>query len=126
MALDIRRQDDRLRAQAASVSARSDATKVDQAQSKAFDASLARSEQAARRTKDPFIGRIGRLRKPKLANPSLFDLSRAQEILNYLINDLLPQLDIDEEIAAITASMLTEEIDIRRELQDRLSQAQSQ
>jgi hypothetical protein len=125
MALDIRRQDDRIRAQTGSVSARADATKVDQAQSKAFDASLARSEQAARRAKDPFIGQIGRLRKPKRANPGVFDLSRSQEILNYLINDLLPELDIDEEIAAITASMLTEEMNNRRELQDRLAQAQS-
>lgn len=126
MALDVRRQDDRIRTQTGSVSARPDATKVEQAQSKAFDASLTRSEQAARRAKEPFIGQIGRLRKPKLANPGVFDLSRSQEILNYLINDLLPELDIDKEIAAITVSMLTEEIASRRELQDRLSQAQSQ
>jgi len=126
MALDVRRQEDRIRAQLGSVSARPDATRVEQAQSKAFDASLARSEQAARRAKEPFIGQIGRLRKPKLANPGVFDLARSQEILDYLINDLLPELDIDEEIAAITASMLTEEIESRRELQERLSLAQNQ
>ncbi len=126
MALDVRRQEDRVRAQLGSVSARPDVTRVEQAQSKAFDASLARSEQAARRAKEPFIGQIGRLRKPKLANPGVFDLARSQEILDYLINDLLPELDIDEEIAAITASMLSEEIDSRRELQERLSLAQNQ
>ncbi len=126
MALDIRRQEDRIRAQAGSVSARSDATTVEQVQAKAFDASVARSEQAARRTKETFIGQIGRPRKPKLANPGLFDLSRSQEILNYLINDLLPELDIDKEIASITATMLSEEIDNRRELQNRLSQVQTQ
>ncbi len=126
MALDVRRQEDRIRAQLGSVSARPDATRVEQAQSKAFDASLARSEQAARRAKEPFIGQTGRLRKPKLANPGVFDLARSQEILDYLINDLLPELDIDEEIAAITASMLTEEIESRRELQERLSLAQNQ
>lgn len=126
MALDVRRQDERIRAQLGSVSARPNATRVEQAQSKAFDASLARSEQAARRAKEPFVGQIGRLRKPKLANPGVFDLARSQEILDYLINDLLPELDIDEEIAAITASMLTEEIDSRRELQERLSLAQNQ
>lgn len=115
-----------MRTQNASVPARSDATKVEQAQLKAFDASLARSRQAAQRTKDTFIGQTGRLRKPKAANPGIFDLSRSQEILDYLINDLLLKLDIDEEILAITASMLSEEIDTRRELQDRLSQAQGQ
>ncbi|MCO4318279.1 hypothetical protein M8997_013875 [Phyllobacterium sp. 21LDTY02-6] len=126
MALDIRRQEERIRGQAGSITGRADAAKVEEAQSKAFDALLARSERVVKQARDPFVGTIGRLRKPKLANPGIFDLSRSQEILAYLVNDLLPDLDIDEEIAAITASMLNEEIEIRRELQDRLSQAQSQ
>ncbi|PRD54992.1 hypothetical protein [Phyllobacterium myrsinacearum] len=126
MALDVRRQEDRLRSQTGGVSGRIEVSKVDRVQLQAFDASLARSALAAKQRRDPFVGQTGRLRKPKLANLGIFDLGRSEEILRYLIKEVLPTLDMDKDVATITAMLLTEEIDSRRELQDRLNQAQSQ
>lgn len=125
MSLEVRRHDNRSRAQTGAVSVRPDAGV--EAQSQAFDATLLQSVRQARQktTRASGTRASATLERARLSSAGLFDLSRSQEILNYIIREVLPGLDLDEEISKLMASMLNEEIESRRDLQRRLLQAQS-
>ncbi|MDX0111309.1 hypothetical protein [Sinorhizobium meliloti] len=125
MSLEVRRHDNRNRAQPGAVSVRPDAAV--EAQSQAFDARLLQSVRQARQKTAQASGSRASAAggRARLSSGSLFDLLRSQEILNYVVEEVLPGLNLDEDIAKLTASMLNEEIESRRDLQRRLMQAQS-
>ncbi|MCG5477734.1 MAG: hypothetical protein KK478_01475 [Ensifer alkalisoli] len=124
MSLEVRRHDHRSRAQSNAVSMRPHAAV--EAQSQAFDATLLQSVRQARNKRQASGSRAGAAAEgARLSSAGLFDLSRSQEILNYVVREVLPGLDLDEDIAKLTASMLNEEIESRRDLQRRLMQAQA-
>jgi hypothetical protein len=125
MSLEVRRHDNRNRAQSSAVSLRPDAAV--EAQSLAFDAKLLQSVRDARKkpTQASRARASAAAERARLSSASLFDLSRSQEILTYIVQEILPGLDLDEDIAKLSASMLNEEIESRRDLQRRLMQAQS-
>jgi hypothetical protein len=123
MSIEVRRHDDRNRAQSGAVSLRPDAAR--RAHSQEFDARLLQSIRQTRQKPSTGNVRSGAAERARLSNASLSDLSRSQEILTYIVREVLPGLDLDEDIAKLTASMLNEEIESRRDLQHRLMQAQS-
>lgn len=123
MSIEVRRHDNRNRAQSNAVSLRPDAAA--RAQSQEFDARLLQSIRQTRQKPPTGNVRSGAAERTRLSNASLFDLSRSQEILTYIVQEVLPGLDLDGEIAKLTASMLNDEIESRRDLQHRLMQAQS-
>ncbi|AJD46063.1 hypothetical protein C9413_25445 [Rhizobium sp. SEMIA 4085] len=123
MSLEVRRHDNR-RAQSSAVSVRPDAAV--EAQHLAFDARVVQSVRQARQKAEARGARASSAaERARLSNASLFDLSRSQEILAYIVEEVLPGLDLDEDVAKLTASMLKDEIESRRDLQHRLMQAQS-
>lgn len=123
MSIEVRRHENRSRGQPGAVSLRPDA--AGRAQSQEFDAQLLQSIRQARQKTPTRNVRTGAAERVRLSNATLFDLSRSQEILTYIVREVLPGLDLDEDIAELTASMLTDEIESRRDLQHRLMQAQS-
>ncbi|MQW85729.1 hypothetical protein [Sinorhizobium saheli] len=123
MSTEIRRNDIRNRGQSSALSLRPDAAQ--RAQSEEFDARLLQSLRQTRRKTPTGNVRAGGAERARLSNATLFDLSRSQEILTYIVQEVLPGLDLDEDIAKLTASMLNDEIESRRDLQHRLMQAQS-
>ncbi|APG87288.1 hypothetical protein [Sinorhizobium americanum] len=123
MSIEVRRHDNRSRGQPSAVSLRPEA--AGRAQTQEFDARLLQSIRQARQKMPAGNVRTGAAERARLSNASLFDLSRSQEILTYIVREVLPGLDLDEDIAKLTASMLTDEIESRRDLQHRLMQAQS-
>ncbi len=123
MSFEVRRHDNRSRGQSSAVSLRPDA--AGRAQSQEFDARLLQSIRQTRQKPATGNVRTGAAERARLSNASLFDLSRSQEILTYIVREVLPGLDLDEDIAKLTASMLNDEIESRRDLQHRLMQAQS-
>ncbi|PKA43852.1 hypothetical protein N2599_30290 (plasmid) [Rhizobium sullae] len=122
MSLEVRRHDNR-RAQSSAVSVRPDAAV--EAQHQAFDARILQSVRQARQKAETRGARTSATERARLSNASLFDLSRSQEILAYIVQEVLPGLDLDEDVAKLTASMLKDEIESRRDLQHRLMLAQS-
>ncbi|WP_018238597.1 hypothetical protein [Ensifer sp. BR816] len=123
MSIEVRRHDNRSRGQPSAVSLPPEA--AGRAQTQAFDARLLQSIRQARQKMPGGNLRTGAAERARLSNATLFDLSRSQEILTYIVREVLPGLDLDEDIAKLTASMLTDEIESRRDLQHRLLQAQS-
>lgn len=122
MSIDVRRHDNRSRGQAQAVSLRPEA--VGRAQSQEFDAKLLQSiRQARRKTSSGKVGAEASERA-RLSSATLFDLSRSQELLAYIVREVVPGLDLEEDVAKLTVSMLTDEIESRRDLQLRLMQAQ--
>ncbi|MBB4277857.1 hypothetical protein [Rhizobium mongolense] len=122
MSLEVRRHDNR-RAQSGAVSVRPDAAV--EAQHQSFDARILQSVRQARQKAEARGARSSAAERARLSNASLFDLSRSQEILAYIVQEVLPGLDLDEDVAKLTTSMLKDEIESRRDLQHRLMQAQS-
>ncbi|UTV41876.1 hypothetical protein MYG64_36400 (plasmid) [Ensifer adhaerens] len=123
MSFEVRRSDNRNRSQTSAVSLQSEA--VARTQSEDFDARLLRSIRQTRLSAAISNVRTGATGRSRLASATLFDLSRSQEILTYIVQEVLPGLDLDEDIAELTASMLNDEIESRRDLQHRLLQVQS-
>ncbi|GAB1583934.1 hypothetical protein [Phyllobacterium phragmitis] len=86
----------------------------------AFEALVGGAQRPASRSKGSIREEIARPTKPKVSDPGMFSAVRSQEILTYVMQDLLPGLGIEPEIALITASVLAEEIESRRDLHDRM------
>ena len=120
MSIEVRRHDNRSRGQPGAVSLRPDA-----AARQEFDARFLKSIHQTRQKAPVGNLRAGAAERTRLSNATLFDLARSQEILAYIVQEVLPGLDLDEDIAELTASMLNDEIESRRDLQHRLMQAQS-
>ncbi|WOS65786.1 hypothetical protein [Sinorhizobium fredii] len=123
MSIEVRRHDNRSRGQSSAVSLRPEAAGRTSPQE--FDARLLQSIRQARQRMPAGNVRGGAAERARLSNATLFDLSRSQELLAYIVREVLPGLDLDEDIGKLTASMLNDEIESRRDLQQRLIEAQS-
>ncbi|RCS22724.1 hypothetical protein DUT91_17845 [Phyllobacterium salinisoli] len=86
----------------------------------AFEALLGSAQRPASRNRGFIRDEITRLTKPKVSDPGMFNPVRSQEILTYVMQDLLPGLGIEADVASITAAVLAEEIESRRDLHDRM------
>lgn len=50
-------------------------------------------------------------------NAELFGSTRSLEILEYVLHNVVPELDAEPEIRALAHELITEEIDLRRSLE---------
>ncbi|KXF75040.1 hypothetical protein ATN84_20340 [Paramesorhizobium deserti] len=120
MTLELRRNGDWQRREAGLSAASSVTETVVSKHVDAFEALLGSAQRPGGRARNPIREDISRLAKPKVSDPSMFSAVRSQEILEHVMQDLLPGLGIEAEIASITASVLAEEIESRRDLHDRM------
>ena len=59
---------------------------------------------------------------PRVGNPGIFSSARYMEILGDVIEHILPSMGESDEISGIAISVIEEEIERHRELQDRIYQ----
>jgi hypothetical protein len=59
---------------------------------------------------------------PEITDPGIFGNERTMNLLDHVINSVLPNLDTTEDVASIAKAMLEEEIDRRRDLQARMDE----
>lgn len=58
-------------------------------------------------------------------NPELFGNTRSLEILEYVLDNVLPVLDAEPEVKALAHELITEEIDMRRTLEQQRAEVQA-
>lgn len=58
-------------------------------------------------------------------NPELFGSTRSLEILEYLLQHVLPSLDAEPEIKMLAQDLIREEIHMRRTLEQQLAEVQA-
>lgn len=63
---------------------------------------------------------IDQLIMPEISDPGIFNTERTMNLLEHVINTILPLLDTEAEVTSIARAMLEEEITRRRDLQSRL------
>lgn len=109
---------DRHRLDTALVNAGQSADPVTRAQIAAFEAIL----RGRRRTTKGHSLRdeIEALTMPEISDPGIFASGRMTDLLAHVISEILPRLDMTEDVLAITQAMLEEEIASQRDIQDRL------
>lgn len=62
---------------------------------------------------------------PRVADSGVFQSARYLDILDHVLSDVLPGLDVDDEVKAIAAMIIEEEADSHRDLQDRIASAEA-
>lgn len=56
---------------------------------------------------------------PSINDVSLLGFSRSTEVLQYVINSILPRLEVDSEVVRLAEQLLIEEIEFRMECKSR-------
>lgn len=60
---------------------------------------------------------------PRIADAGIFQSARYLDILDHVLADVLPNLDVDDEVKAIAAAIVEEVAESHRDLQDRIATA---
>ncbi|MFC3691159.1 hypothetical protein [Chenggangzhangella methanolivorans] len=60
---------------------------------------------------------------PRIADSGIFQSARYLDILDHVLAEVLPDLDVDEEARQIAALVIEEEAERHRDLQDRITAA---
>lgn len=92
-----------------------------QRQGARFDALLSKREVLARRS---LRGDVEQSAGTSTVNAELFGSTRSLEILEYVLNNVLPDLDAEPEIRALAHELISEEIDLRRSLEQQRAEVQ--
>jgi hypothetical protein len=92
-----------------------------QRQGARFEAVLSKREVLARRS---LRGDVEQSSETTGINAELFGSTRSLEILEYVLNNVLPYLDAEPEIRALAHELITEEIDLRRSLEQQRAEVQ--
>ena len=61
---------------------------------------------------------------PRIGDSGIFQSARYLDILDHVLGEVLPDLDVDPEIKAIAALIVEEEADNHRDLQERIAAAE--
>lgn len=85
-----------------------------QRQGARFEAVLSKREIRARQS---LRGDVEQAAGSTAINAELFGSTRSLEILEYVLNNVLPDLDAEPEIRALAHELISEEIDLRRSLE---------
>ncbi|MDB6454410.1 hypothetical protein [Falsirhodobacter sp. 20TX0035] len=111
---------ERHRLDSALVSAGQGADPVTRAQIATFESILRqrRRTTSGRSLRDE----IEALTMPEVGDPGIFASGRMTDLLAHVIGEILPRLDMTEDVLAITQAMLEEEIANQREIQDRIGE----
>lgn len=92
-----------------------------QRQGARFEAVLNKREVLARRS---LRGDVEQSAGSSAVNAELFGSTRSLEILEYVLNNVLPELDAEPQIRALAHELITEEIDLRRSLEQQRAEVQ--
>lgn len=93
------------------------------AQIEAFESLLRTRHKDARRLPfDSVRDEISDFIMPRIGNPGIFNSARYMEILGDVIEHILPSMGESDEISGIAISVIEEEIERHREVQDRIYQ----
>lgn len=110
---------------------RLDATRpqaLEKAAPSAADPARAAFEQALRTRRAASSGalrrEIARLAQPVIDDPGIFTPTRSLEILQHLIDTLLPQMGAEPEVQALAISLLEDEIAQHRALEQQLAESE--
>lgn len=81
--------------------------------SRALDSSHARRQRAG-----SLLKRLERLSLPTASDPSLYGNARSIELLQHVVDSVLPRLDTEDDIIELAIQVLNEEIDQRLQWED--------
>jgi hypothetical protein len=87
-----------------------------------FEALLGQREKLSRRS---LRGDVEQSSASGGLTPDLFGTTRSLEILEYVLHDVLDQLDADPETKAFAHQLIEEEIDMRRSLEQQRAEVQA-
>jgi len=93
---------------------------VSRSQIEAFESALRLRRRGSLAHGSSLRGEIDQLTMPEISDPGIFGAERTMNLLEHVINAILPDLDANEDVTSIARAMLEEEIDRRRDLQSRL------
>lgn len=113
---------DRHRLDSALVSAGQGADAVTRAQIAAFETILRQRRRRTSAQGSSLRDEIEALTMPEIADPAIFAAGRMTDILAHVVADVLPSLDMSEDVLAITRALLEEEIGSQRDIQDRIAE----
>ncbi len=113
---------DRHRLDSALVTAGQSADAATRAQIAAFENILRQSRRGKAAGRNSLRDEIERLTMPEIADPGIFAAGRMTDLLGHVIAQILPHLDMPDDVLEITEAMLREEIESQREIQDRIAE----
>lgn len=87
-----------------------------------FEAVLSKREVLARRS---LRGDVEQSSTASGISAELFGSTRSLEILEYVLNNVLPDLDAEPDIKALAHDLICEEIDMRRSLEQQRAEVQA-
>ncbi|MHC8326686.1 hypothetical protein [Pseudomonas sp. LB1P83] len=87
-----------------------------------FDAVLKRREVIARRS---LRGEVERFGSTEGISPELFGSTRSVKILEYLLTEILPGLDMEPEIKTLAEDLILEEVQMRQSLEQQRAEVQT-
>jgi hypothetical protein len=87
-----------------------------------FEAVLSKREVLARRS---LRGDVEQSSTASGISAELFGSTRSLEILQYVLDSVLPELDVEPEIKALAHELINEEIDMRRTLEQQRAEVQA-
>lgn len=118
--LPVERPGERQRLDRALAEAGRRADAVSRAQIEAFEAALRIRRRGSSAQGASLRREIDELTMPEISDPGIFNAPRTMALLDHVIDAILPSLDTSEDVASIAKAMLKEEIDRRRDLEERL------
>ncbi|WP_343315008.1 hypothetical protein AAIB41_15965 [Brucella sp. BE17] len=93
---------------------------VSRAQIAAFEAALRIRRRGSTAQGASLRREIDALTMPEISDPGIFNAPRTMALLDHVIEEILPSLDTSEDVTSIAMAMLKEEIERRRDLEERL------
>ncbi len=118
--LPVERPGERQRLDRALAEAGRRADAVSRAQIEAFEAALRIRRRGSSAQGASLRREIDELTMPEISDPGIFNAPRSVSLLDHVIDAILPSLDTSEDVASIAKAMLKEEIDRRRDFEERL------
>lgn len=113
---------DRQRLDSALVTAGQSADAATRAQIAAFESILRQSRRGKAAGRNSLRDEIEHLTMPEIADPGIFAAGRMSDLLSHVIEQILPHLDMPQDVLDITEAMLREEVESQREIQDRIGE----
>jgi hypothetical protein len=86
-----------------------------------FEAVLGKREIRTRRS---LRAEVEKLSSGASVNAELFGSTRSLELLDYILQQVLPSLDTDDQTRAVAATLILEEIEMRRSLEQQRAEVQ--
>lgn len=103
------------------VTAGQSADAATRAQIAAFEAILRHRRRGTSARGKSLREEIELLTMPEITDPGIFMAGRMTDLLAHVITDILPNLDMTDDVLSITSAMLQEEIESQRDIQDRIT-----